>query len=69
MKPARLITPLLIACSFGLSWLAAGAEAPTVESILAKHVEAVGGKEAIEKVHSRRVQFKVESEAMGNSEG
>jgi hypothetical protein len=69
MKPARLIAAALIGSTVTFAWLASGADAPTVDSILAKHVEAVGGKGAIEKVHSRRVQFKVESETIGNSEG
>lgn len=69
MKPARFIASAWIGSSLVLARLAAGADAPTVDSILARHVEAAGGKEAMEKVHSRRVQFKVESETMGNSEG
>jgi outer membrane lipoprotein-sorting protein len=69
MKLARLIAPALISSSLTLTWPAAAADAPTVESILAKHIEALGGKAAMERVHSRRVQFKVESETMGNSEG
>lgn len=69
MKLARLTVPTLIAASFTLTWLAAGADTPTVDSILAKHVEAEGGKEAIQKIHSRRIQLKVESETIGNSEG
>jgi outer membrane lipoprotein-sorting protein len=69
MKPARLIACALIGSSVTFIRLALGADAPTVDSILAKHVEAIGGKAALEKVHSRRVQFKVESETTGNSEG
>jgi hypothetical protein len=69
MKLARLIAPALIGSSLTLAWSAAAADAPTVDSILARHIEGVGGKEALEKVHSRRIQFKVESETMGNSEG
>jgi outer membrane lipoprotein-sorting protein len=69
MKLARLIAPALIGSSLALTWPAAAADAPTVDSILARHVEAVGGKAAMEKVHSRRVQLKVESETLGNSEG
>jgi len=68
MKLAGLIVPTLIGSSLILT-LPAAADAPTVDSILAKHIEAVGGKEAIEKVHSRRVQFKTESETMGSGEG
>ena len=69
MKLARLIAPTLIASSLTLAWLATAADAPTVESILAKHIEAEGGKAALEKVRSRQVQFKLESETMPESEG
>ncbi len=69
MKLARLIAPALIGSSLTFAWPMAAADAPTVDSILAKHIAAVGGKEAMEKVHSRRVQFKVESETLGSSEG
>lgn len=69
MKPARLIALALIGSSLILTWSAAAANALTVDSILARHVVAVGGKEAMEKVHSRRVQFRVESETIGNSQG
>lgn len=69
MKPARLIAPALIAFSLTLTSLTYAADAPTVDSILAKHIEAIGGKEALEKLHSRHVQFKVESDTTGNSEG
>jgi hypothetical protein len=69
MKLARLIAPVLIGSSLTLTWPAAAADAPTVDSIVAKHIEAVGGKAAMGKFHSRRVQFKMESETLGNSEG
>jgi len=69
MKLAPLIAPALIGSSLALAALATGADTPTVDSILAKHVEAIGGKEAMEKVHSRRVQIRLESETLGNSEG
>ncbi len=69
MKLARLIASAVIGSSLTLTWPAAAADAPTVDSILTKHIEAVGGKAAMEKVHSRRVQIKMESEALGNSEG
>lgn len=69
MKPARLIAPALIASSLTFTSLLAAADAPTVDSILAKHIAAIGGKEALEKLHSRHVQFKVESSTTGDSEG
>ena len=47
----------------------AAAGTPTVDSILARHVEAMGGKEAMAKVRSRIVQVKIESDTFGNSEG
>jgi hypothetical protein len=62
-----LLVPALIASC--LTSLAAAADAPTVDSILAKHIEAVGGKATLEKFHSRLVQFKVESDTTGNGEG
>ena len=45
------------------------ADAPSVDSILAKHIEGMGGKAALEKVNSRVLKFKMESETMGPSEG
>ncbi|HXP58921.1 MAG TPA: hypothetical protein VN829_00440, partial [Dongiaceae bacterium] len=69
MKLSRFIAPVLIGSSLTLVRCAATAGAPTVDSILARHVEAMGGKEAMEKVHSRLVQFKTESDTFGNSEG
>jgi hypothetical protein len=47
----------------------AAAGTPTVDSILARHVEAIGGKAAMEKVHSRLVQVQIESDTLGGSEG
>jgi outer membrane lipoprotein-sorting protein len=69
MKLARLIAPALIGSFITLTWPAAAADALTVDSILARHIEAVGGKAAMEKVHSSHVQLKMESEMLGSSEG
>jgi len=50
--------------------LAAGAaETPSVDAIVAKYVTALGGKAALEKVTSRAVKIKIESENFGASEG
>jgi len=48
---------------------ARAADAPSVDSILAKHIEGMGGKAALEKVNSRVLKFKMESETIGASEG
>jgi outer membrane lipoprotein-sorting protein len=69
MKLANLIAPVLIGSSLALTRPAAAAETPTVDFILARHVEAVGGKEAMEKVHSRLVKIKIDSDTFPNSEG
>lgn len=69
MKLARLIAPVLIGSSLTLMRHTAAAGTPTVDSILARHVEAIGGKAAREKVHSRLVQVQIESDTLGGSEG
>lgn len=48
---------------------ARAADAPSLDSILAKNIEAMGGKAALEKVNTRVLKFKMESEAIGASEG
>jgi hypothetical protein len=63
------MAPALIGSFLTFTWPAAAADAPTVDFIVAKHIEAVGGKAALEKVHSRHVQLKLESEALGSNEG
>lgn len=69
MKLASFIAAVSIGAFPALTLPTAAADAPTVDSILAKHIEASGGKEAMEKIHSRQVQFKLESETLGNSDG
>jgi hypothetical protein len=46
---------------------ARAADGPCVDSILAKHIEGMGGKAALEKVNSRVLKFKMESETIGAS--
>jgi hypothetical protein len=69
MNLTQLIAPALIIASLNTTRPAAAADAPTVDSILAKLIDANGGREALEKVHSRVMRFKVESDTLGDSEG
>lgn len=67
MKTTRL---LFIALVTGLLAPAGrAADGPTVDSILSKFVTAMGGKAAIEKVTSRVTKFKIDTQAIGSSEG
>jgi outer membrane lipoprotein-sorting protein len=52
---------LVVACIAAAENLAEAAQEPTVDSILAKHVESVGGKAALEKITSRVIKGKVEN--------
>jgi hypothetical protein len=69
MKSASMFAVALIGSSLTLARPGVAADAPTVDSILAKFVEALGGKAAFEKVHSRVVQFRLESQSLGDCEG
>ncbi len=69
MNLTQLIAPALIIASLTTTRPAAAADAPTVDSILAKMIDVTGGKEAMEKVHSRVLRFTLESDAFANSEG
>ena len=64
----QTFTSLLCALVLTPAVCAVAAE-PTVDSILSKYVEALGGKATLEKVQSRVVKVKVESESFGTSEG
>lgn len=69
MKLHTLIAAGLVSLSFALGSPLRAAEAPGVDSILTKYVEAMGGKAAMEKVKSRVTKMKLESESMPASEG
>lgn len=69
MRAKNLFVAGLIISALTWTHGASAADAPTVDSILAKHVEGIGGKAALEKVNSRVLKFKMESETMGPSEG
>jgi hypothetical protein len=63
------IAPILVLSCLTLTPPARAADAPTVDSILSKYVEAAGGKAAMEKVSSRVAKFKLESDTLGTNEG
>jgi zinc protease len=69
MNMTKLPLSALLIAGLTITRAAAAADTPTVDEILAKHVEAIGGKAALQKITSRSVKFKSESEALGNSEG
>ncbi len=48
---------------------AAPAAAPSVDAIAARYVKEMGGKAALEKVKSRALKIRVESDALGAGEG
>ena len=62
MKPSPLLTSACLIASVAFTTAAVAAEKPTVDSVLAKYVKAVGGKAAHEKVTSRVIKVKLESE-------
>jgi len=69
MKKDSLIVLSLLAAALAVGSGAAAGESPTVDSILARYIKEMGGKTALEKVTSRVLKVKVESEAMGTGEG
>jgi hypothetical protein len=69
MKLTHLLASALIVSSLTFTRPTAAADTPTVDSILAQNLEAIGGKEALEKIHSRLVQLKIESDTIGNGQG
>lgn len=69
MRAKKLLAAGLAISVLTLTQGARAADAPSVDSILAKHIDAMGGKVALEKVNSRVVKFKMESETIGASEG
>jgi outer membrane lipoprotein-sorting protein len=69
MNSAKLFLQAFLIASLAGAMAARAADQPTIDSILAKHVEAIGGKAAIEKVSSRVMKFTLESDTLGNSKG
>jgi hypothetical protein len=59
----------LLGLALACAGVAAAAEGPTVDSVLEKYVTASGGKAALEKISSRVMKLKIESEAFGASDG
>jgi len=69
MKLSSFPTAACLIASLALTTAARAAEKETVDSVLAKYVKALGGKAACEKVTSRVVKVKIESDTLGESEG
>jgi hypothetical protein len=59
----------MIIASLALASGSRAADAPSVDSILTKHLTAIGGKAALEKVSSRVMKIKIHSDTLGDSEG
>lgn len=69
MRAKNLLIAGSIISVLTITHAANAADAPSVDSILAKHVEGIGGKAALEKLNSRVLKFKMESETTGSSDG
>ncbi len=69
MKQKALFAAGLVLASLGLALSTRAADAPSVDSILNRHVAAVGGKAALERISSRVVKVKIHSETLGDSGG
>ncbi len=69
MKISRVFAWGMAAAMLGLSVPGRAAEEPTVESIVNRYLKEMGGKEAMEKVKSRVLKVKLESEQLGASDG
>lgn len=69
MKLHTLLASSLITISLSLGSPARAADTPSVDSILAKAVDALGGKAAMEKVHSRIIKIRIESDTIPSSTG
>lgn len=69
MKLERSITVGLLGLALVCTNLTQAAEGPTVDSVLEQYVAASGGKAALEKINSRVMKFKIESDALGASDG
>jgi zinc protease len=69
MKQRALFVSSLIVASLMLASGSRAADAPSVDSILAKHITAIGEKTVLEKISSRVMKIKIHSETLGDSEG
>jgi hypothetical protein len=69
MNSTNLFLQAFFIASLAGTMAARAADQPTVDSILAKHVEGIGGKAAMEKVTSRLIKLTFESDTLTNSKG
>ncbi|MGH7973219.1 MAG: hypothetical protein ACREIC_31255, partial [Limisphaerales bacterium] len=69
MKNSLLFAASWVGLSLAFAGAAQAADEPSVDSVLAKYVSASGGKATLEKITSRVTKIRIESEALGASEG
>ncbi len=69
MKTNRMLVLSMALAALGFGLPAPAAEEPTVDSIINRYVQELGGKAAMEKVKSRALKVKLEAENLGSSEG
>jgi len=69
MKKNNLVVLSVVVAALAVGSRVEAGESPTVDSILARYVKEMGGKTALEKVTSRVLKIKLESEAMGTGDG
>jgi len=69
MKQTTLFASSLIIASLAFTSVSRAADAPSLDSILANHITAIGGKAALEKISSRVMKIKIHVETLGDSEG
>src|SRR6476646_10841400 len=69
MKQPMFKLTALTLCGGLLAAVQTRAAEATVDSVVTKHIQAIGGEAALKKVNSRVMAFKLDSQAIGNSEG
>ncbi len=68
-KMSRILVATMAMATLGIGLPAKAAEEPSVDSIMNRYVQELGGKAAMEKIKSRVLKVKLESENFPASEG